>query len=102
MAICSTFTPSSFAKIVSSNDVSSLKKVPGIGLKGASRILVELSGFVVEGNGNDEVSSGASDAILALETLGFKKEAINKALKNCTSKNTADLVKEALKNLNKG
>ena len=40
LAICSTFTPSSFSQIVSSNDVSMLKRVPGIGPKGASRLLV--------------------------------------------------------------
>jgi len=102
LAICSTFTPTSFAQIVSTSDVGSLKRVPGIGPKGASRILVELSGFVVEANSDETaINTSASDAILALESLGFKKDAINKALKNCTAKNTSDLVKEALKNLNK-
>ena len=102
LAICSTFTPTSFAQIVSTSDVGSLKRVPGIGPKGASRILVELSGFVVEANGNDTaINTSASDAVLALESLGFKKEAINKALRNCTASNTSDLVKEALRNLNK-
>ena len=47
MAICSTFTPSSFAEIVETSDVTMLKRVPGIGPKGASRILVELTGFVI-------------------------------------------------------
>jgi len=102
LAICSTFTPTSFAQIVSTSDVGSLKRVPGIGPKGASRILVELSGFVVEANSDETaINTSASDAILALESLGFKKDAINKALRNCTASNTSDLVKEALKNLNK-
>jgi len=102
LAICSTFTPSSFAQIVSSSDVGTLKRVPGIGPKGASRILVELSGFVVDGDDNNSSNIIASDAILALESLGFKKDAINRALKDCTSTSTASLVKEALKRLNKG
>jgi len=38
LAICSTFTPSTFAKVVASKDVSMLKRVPGIGPKAASRI----------------------------------------------------------------
>jgi len=102
LAICSTYTPSSFAQIVSTSDVGSLKRVPGIGPKGASRILVELSGFVVDGNSDeDSVGAIASDAVLALESLGFKKDAINKALKGCSSSTTSDLVKEALKRLNK-
>ena len=102
LAICSTFTPTSFAQIVSTSDVGMLKRVPGIGPKGASRILVELSGFVVDGNSDENsINLSASEAILALETLGFKKENINKALKGCTSTTTAELVKEALRNLQK-
>jgi len=104
LAICSTFTPSSFAQIVSNNDVSMLKRVPGIGPKGASRILVELSGFVVtDGTNNsmDSSSMSATEASMALESLGFKKDQINKALSNCISTDTAGLVKEALKKLQK-
>jgi len=102
LAICSTYTPTSFAQIVSTSDVGSLKRVPGIGPKGASRILVELSGFVVDGNSDDGgINSCASDAVLALESLGFKKDAINKALNGCSSTTTSDLVKEALRRLNK-
>lgn len=102
MAICSTFTPSSFEQIVTNSDVSMLKRVPGIGPKGASRILVELSGFVVDGNENENSSSvnnHASQAVLALESLGFKKEQINKVLQSCTSSDVSGLVKEALKKL---
>jgi Holliday junction DNA helicase RuvA len=100
LAICSTFTPSGFAQIVSNSDVGTLKRVPGIGPKGASRILVELSGFVIDGNSDESLGGvNASDAVLALETLGFKKDDINKALKGCTSVTTSELVKEALKRL---
>ncbi|OYY56820.1 MAG: Holliday junction branch migration protein RuvA, partial [Sulfurovum sp. 28-43-6] len=38
LAICSTFTPETFAKVVASKDVSMLKRVPGVGPKAASRI----------------------------------------------------------------
>lgn len=103
LAICSTFTPSSFAQIVNDNDVSMLKRVPGIGPKGASRILVELSGFIVDlSSDGEEVSASSSfEAALALESLGFKKEMVSKVLKTCVSSNTSDLVKEALKKLQK-
>ena len=103
LAICSTFTPSSFSQIVSANDVSMLKRVPGIGPKGASRILVELSGFIIDGE-EDESGSDASaslEASLALESLGFKKDQVAKVLKACTATNTSDLVKQALKLLQK-
>ncbi|AXX91819.1 Holliday junction branch migration protein RuvA [Malaciobacter molluscorum LMG 25693] len=103
LAICSTFTPSSFAQIVSANDVSMLKRVPGIGPKGASRILVELSGFVVDADASDDNTNATItlEASLALESLGFKKDIVAKILKTCTSTNTSDLVKEALKKLQK-
>jgi Holliday junction DNA helicase RuvA len=102
LAICSTFTPSSFAQIVSSKDIGTLKRVPGIGPKGASRILVELDGFVANGD-TDELNSGtnSSEAALALESLGFKKDQINKVLSTCQATSTAELVKEALKKLQK-
>ena len=102
LAICSTFTPNSFSQIVSSNDVSMLKRVPGIGPKAASRILVELSGFIIDGeDDNSESSNSNLEASLALESLGFKKDQISKVLKICKSTNTSDLVKEALKQLQK-
>lgn len=104
LAICSTFTPSSFSQIINSNDISMLKRVPGIGPKGASRILVELSGFVIDGEENEEgVNSSAVqlEASLALESLGFKKEVVSKVLRQCTANTTGELVKEALKNLQK-
>lgn len=101
LAICSTFTPTSFAQIVSSNDVSMLKRVPGIGPKGASRILVELSGFIIDSNDETGGSSSALEAALALESLGFKKDLVSSVLKTCVSSNTSDLVKEALKKIQK-
>ena len=102
LAICSTFTPASFSKIVEINDVAMLKRVPGIGPKGASRILVELSGFVIDSNNDDmNTNKSVSQAVMALESLGFKKEQINKALMNAVSSDTSSLVKEALKNLQK-
>ena len=80
-----------------------LKRVPGIGPKGASRILVELSGFIIDSHTDSESSVVASsiEASMALESLGFKKDLIAKVLKTCTSASTSDLVKEALKKLQK-
>jgi len=104
LAICSTFTPSSFAQIVQTADVGMLKRVPGIGPKGASRILVELSGFVVDASASSDstnLNQHGSQAVMALESLGFKKDQINKALSSCTATDLSGLVKEALKKLQK-
>jgi len=97
LAICSTFTPATFAKVVASKDVSMLKRVPGIGPKAASRILVELADFIVDGDDDSSVSSN-TEAVMALESLGFKRVHIQKALSGVTG-DTATLVKEGLKRL---
>jgi len=102
MAICSTFTPKSFAQVVESKDVGMLKRVPGIGPKSAGRILVELGGFSLEIAGESNPASKAhSEASMALESLGFKKEHIDKALSQCIGSDTESLIKEALKRLGK-
>lgn len=102
LAICSTFTPSSFAQIISANDVDMLKRVPGIGPKGASRILVELSGFIFESSiESDESSNIHLEASLALESLGFKRDLVLRVLKSCSSGTTSELVREALQKLQK-
>jgi Holliday junction DNA helicase RuvA len=98
LAICSTYTPSSFFNIIQANDVASLKRVPGIGAKGASRILVELSNFIVDTKGESRTPSSA-EAAMALESLGFKKEQIIKVLAGIDATDTGEIVKEALKKL---
>ncbi|HIC45082.1 MAG TPA: Holliday junction branch migration protein RuvA [Sulfurimonas sp.] len=98
LAICSTYTPSSFSAIVQANDVGSLKRVPGIGPKGASRILVELSNFIVDSSSDSSTTSQA-EAAMALESLGFKKEQVIKALSGISASDTGEIVKQALKKL---
>jgi Holliday junction DNA helicase RuvA len=100
MAICSTFTPSSFMQIVQSSDINSLKMVPGIGPKSAKRILVELGEFALKVEATPQ-NKAKDDARSALESLGFKLENINKTLKNIDSSDTSYIVKEALKQLSK-
>ncbi len=98
LAICSTFSPEVFAKAIASNDVNSIKMVPGIGPKTAKRVLVELGDFSL---GDMKTSEDKSflEALEAMESLGFKKEKVQKILLDCTSKDTASLIKEALKKL---
>ncbi|MCH9740611.1 MAG: Holliday junction branch migration protein RuvA [Epsilonproteobacteria bacterium] len=99
MATCSTFTPITFSRVVTDRDVGLLKRVPGIGPKAASRILVELADFIVDSRESSSVlDSSMSDAVLALESLGFKKEQIKKALSGATG-DTSELVKFGLKKL---
>ena len=98
LAVCSTMSASEFATALTSNSVEAFKKVPGIGPKSAKRILVELSDFELESDtlgGNSSIN----ETILALESLGFKKERIRKVLSTCKGEDTSSLIKEALKKL---
>jgi len=100
MAICSTYTPSQFATILSNKDLKAVQKVPGIGPKSAGRILVELNGFdaeMLQSGSTPSASLAYNEASEALEALGFKKEKISKALAACEGEDTASLVKGALK-----
>ena len=98
MAICSTFLPNEFAKIIENKDLNLLKKVPGIGPKSAGVILVQLGGFAIDLDENiPQTTKSHTQTIMALESLGFKKDAITKALQKCSSNTTEDLIKEALK-----
>jgi Holliday junction DNA helicase RuvA len=101
LAICSTYSPNQFATVINNKDMNGVKKVPGIGPKSAGRILVELVGFDEElmatTSNQPSASLAFSQATEALEALGFKKDKISKVLSACHAKDTAALVKEALK-----
>lgn len=98
LAICSTLTPTTFAKALITSDTNALVKVPGIGLKSAKRILVELGEFVLQ-NSLNVSSQSQTEAKMALETLGFKGEKIKAALFACKGSTTQELIKEALSKL---
>ncbi|MCI5968460.1 Holliday junction branch migration protein RuvA [Helicobacter sp.] len=103
MAILSTYTPQTFAKVVESNDIKSMQRVPGIGQKGAGRILVELSGWSLDLVQGDSLSvskdSNLQQVVLALESLGYKNDAIAKATKGLENDEVGAMVKAALKRL---
>ncbi len=99
IAICSTFKPEEFVQIVQEKNVSMLKKVPGIGPKSAQRILVELGKFDIAQA--SAASAAMVEAQQALESLGFKKDQVTRALRECSATDIASLVKEALKKIQK-
>lgn len=97
MAVCSSLNPNAFLNAVKSGDAAALQTVPGIGVKTARRIIAELSDAKMTMDEN--LPSYQHEAILALESLGFKREKITKALSECDAQNTGELVKQALKKL---
>ena len=93
LGIISTLTPSEFINAVKSADINTLKKVPGIGPKSAKRIIMEMGEFEINNANNEQ-----TQAIIALENLGFKRSDIVKVLKD-EKGSVEELIKIALKKL---
>ena len=98
LAICSTYTPATFAEIINNQDINALKKIPGIGPKSAKRILMEMGGFEVAVENQNPVFH---QALSALESLGFNKNDVIKVLNGIKSDNLEEMIKLALKKLSK-
>lgn len=112
ISILSNITPSKFALAVITNDVNTLKKLPGIGAKTAARIILELKDKMkteqsIEENKNEEIKEAivldnkANDAVEALCVLGYTRKDVEKVLSNIdTNKLTVEeIIKQGLKYL---
>ena len=110
IAMLSEISPSSFALAVISDDISQLVKIPGIGKKTAARIVLELKDQLKTEEAitkTEEVKLSitneeeTSEAIAALQVLGYTKREIEKALENVDTKNLQleEIIKQGLKNL---
>lgn len=97
MAVCSSLSVQNFSGAIMSGDADAFKSVPGIGPKTARRIIAELSDAKIILDNNDDDSNFKSEAMQALETLGFKRDKISKVLNECKSEETGEIIKEALK-----
>lgn len=107
--ILSNITPSSFALAVITNDVAKIKALPGIGPKGAQRIILELKDKLNKQQDIEEVEKKAekvidtqkyNEAISALQVLGYSKKEIEKALQEINEELTVEeIIKLGLKNL---
>ena len=90
--ILSSTAVTTFCAAVAASDVKALSRINGIGKRTAERIIVELRDKLNSGLGGDmaiaaavsspENASAINDVSLALEQLGFKRDAIDKVLKN--------------------
>ena len=113
--------PSNFAIAIISNDINTLKKLPGIGPKTAQRIVLELKDKLKKEQQIDELSiansedqkieikkaiekeSKEEEAISALQVLGYTSKEIEKALQkiNVKDMNLEDIIKAGLRELAK-
>ena len=90
--ILSSTAVTTFCAAVAASDVKALSRINGIGKKTAERMIVELRDKLNASLGGEaaiaaavstpENASAINDVALALEQLGFKKEAIDKVLKS--------------------
>ena len=110
ISMLSNITPSSFALAVISNDVASLKKLPGIGAKTAQRIILELQDKLkseeklsIEGAKEQiefeiQTNKNISEAIQALQILGYNRREIDKAMEKIanTDVSVEELIRKGL------
>lgn len=108
LAALSVFTPQALVTAVSAQDVAAVQKIPGVGKKTASRIVLELKGSFDEGLAglfdnvapavaSDEALRGAREALLS---MGFTSAEADVALKDAPEGgNEGALLQYALKRL---
>ena len=102
--IQSTYSPSELRNIIGTGNAVLLKNVKGLGLKTAQKIIVELSGKMVDLKVDSTTATATAvdneiynEALAALTMLGFQKAASEKVLKKLF-KETPDLrVEEAIR-----
>ena len=102
--IQSTYSPSELRNIIGTGNAVLLKNVKGLGLKTAQKIIVELSGKMVDLKVDSTTATATAvdneiynEALAALTMLGFQKAASEKVLKKLF-KETPDLrVEEAVR-----
>ena len=110
--IQSTYSPSELRNIIATGNAVLLKNVKGLGLKTAQKIIVDLSGRMLDLKGNDAASAALAagvanpvldEALAALVMLGFQKAASEKVLRKLFADDAAlsveDAVRGALKQL---
>lgn len=111
LGILSSVTPDGLRMAVVTQNEKTLTAAPGVGKKLAQRILLELKDkmgavaeFDVSGSDGGVVmpvgpGSKATEAVMALQVLGYDQNSINAALKGVDVENlsTQDIIKQALK-----
>ena len=113
LAVCE---PSEFALAIISEDITTLKQIPGIGVKSAQRIILELKDKVKKEQQIEQLTKATKsgktkleekiendtkvqEAIAALQVLGYNRKEIEKAFEKLDNKakmSTEELIKKGL------
>lgn len=100
--ILSSMRPAELEQTIATDNVAMLKMVKGIGAKTAQRIIVDLKDKIKAGGDalfNQVTSSGEifEEALAAMVTLGFPRQAAQKALKKVFNEESSIAVDDAIK-----
>ncbi len=120
ITMLSSCEPTDFAIAIISEDVNTLKQIPGIGLKSAQRIILELKDKIKKEQQIQELTKAVKgtktkveiaiennkkfdEAIAALQVLGYNKKEIEKSFEKMDTKemSTEDLIRKGLAILGK-
>lgn len=114
LAILSNVTTTELTRIITHHDVAALQHIPGIGLKTAERLLLEMKnrlGYLLTASPTDTKPTLSSaipqdahqDAISALITLGYKPQLASQMVQriNTPDLSTEQLIRQALQEVKK-
>ena len=106
--ILSSLSADEISRAIAQSDVDTLKRIKGIGLKTAQRIVVDLKDRIGKGGADQEIFAHSNntlklEALSALVMLGFAKgvaeKTIDQLLKQNPGHSVESLIKDALKGL---
>lgn len=96
LAVLSTMSTDEFVAMIQSQDVNAIVKIPGVGKKTAQRLIIEMRDKLGD-VANDDISlpgstasasnlgnmpaTAQSEALIALQSLGFKPQEVNMLIK---------------------
>jgi Holliday junction DNA helicase RuvA len=104
LAVLSGTSTDEFARLVQAGDIAALTRIPGIGKKTAERIVVELRDrvdaiAVLPGAGASGPRDAQSEAVVALQQLGYKPAEAARLAKEATADGDSAeaIIRKALK-----
>ena len=104
LAVLSGTSTDEFARLVQAGDIAALTRIPGIGKKTAERIVVELRDrvdaiAVLPGAGMSGPRDAQSEAVVALQQLGYKPAEAARLAKEATADGDSAeaIIRKALK-----
>jgi Holliday junction DNA helicase RuvA len=93
-------SPQDIIRSIAAEDSDALTVVPGIGKRGAQRIVLELAPKLAGKDADVLQGSGSASVRAALETLGYSTEEINSVIGKIDPSESVEIqVREALRTL---